>query len=1129
MNIKFTLVTFSLFIATLATAQNVGIGTNSPGTKLDVSGGVTYRETSIAIASNAATIPSNVSEVQLTGTATATITVTAPSAPPNAGQHLIIYNNTAGGYGATYAGTTIPAGTATEFIYTNTPGSSSTFTWVATSPATSGSGAYIQNQTTTQANANFNIQSAGAAKVGGVIEAAASQTADLLDFENSSGTVLTEVTAGGNVGIGVPSPLTALEVAGANNSNSSIKAGSMEIQNFALNNTSFMDNTYYLNSASSNKYRAAGYATQMQFANGDVMVNTAPSGTAGANATMTTRMIIKNTGNTGIGIGSSTPGAKLHVYTTTNADGILVDGPAATSLGYLLAIAGTQKASLALAGNAGDWTSGASVGDLVIRDVSQKILFNTNGGAAISTMSISGSTVGIGITTPGGTLDVEGGTAAASTAGVPIKLIAQNGGATGGNAGGNITITAGTAGGTTAAAGGSIVLTPGAAIASGAPGYVGVNTTAPHTMLDVSGALTLRDTIITTAATTTVVLNNYHSQFQLNTGATGAFNITPPTPFTTTNGGQSMVIYNKSGYTGTLVSTVSTAIPTGVATEFVYSVAGGWIPTAPASTGSGSYWATNGNIGTSASTSTVGSTVNNNFIGTTDAKDFVLASNNLEHMRITSGGSVGIGTSTPAGALQIMGNYTCCTSGSSSPNYDIPNRVYITNTSSDYGRTNLILTGRIQSGNDAWSFGSNARNSIVFAENAATSGNNIGATGTEQYSIQLNGVAPSGGTAYSLGFLSTTNGNTPVMAMQQNGSIAINAVAPNASAVLDINSTTQGFLPPRMSAPNTAISSPAEGLIAYNTTDHALYMYNGTVWQRFVMFQAPGTQSYTSAGSYTWVVPDGMTSITIDMQGGVGGSSAYNGASGGQGGRIQTTMQVIGGEVLYIGVGGAGTSGSGTTGGGGGNGGYGNDSYGGAGGAGQNSQGVAGGGGGGATDIRIGGTAQSNRILVAGGGGGGGNDQSTYYNGSAGGNGGSGATSGVMAGANGAYLVQASDAGQGGTTSGPGATTTGYYSSSCPYGQHTGTGGSGSTGGGGGWDGAYLSGGYCYYEGSGGGGAGGYYGGGGGASGGGGGGSSYIVGTTYTYNGTPYTLSSTSTSTGNNGTSGNGYVTITWQ
>ncbi|MDR4953635.1 hypothetical protein REB14_15760 [Chryseobacterium sp. ES2] len=101
-----------------AQAGNVGINTTTPGTTLDVNGAITNRETAVAVASNAVTVPANVSQVQLTGAATATVTITAPAAP-NAGQRLVIFNNTTGGFGATLNGVTIPNGKALEFVYSN--------------------------------------------------------------------------------------------------------------------------------------------------------------------------------------------------------------------------------------------------------------------------------------------------------------------------------------------------------------------------------------------------------------------------------------------------------------------------------------------------------------------------------------------------------------------------------------------------------------------------------------------------------------------------------------------------------------------------------------------------------------------------------------------------------------------------------------------------------------------------------------------------------------------------------------------------------------------------------------------------------------------------------------------------
>lgn len=54
------------------------------------------------------------------------------------------------------------------------------------------------------------------------------------------------------------------------------------------------------------------------------------------------------------------------------------------------------------------------------------------------------------------------------------------------------------------------------------------------------------------------------------------------------------------------------------------------------------------------------------------------------------------------------------------------------------------------------------------------------------------------------------------------------------SARLQVNSTTQGFLPPRMTtAQRDAIVSPAAGLFIYNTTTNKHQGYNGTTWNDF--------------------------------------------------------------------------------------------------------------------------------------------------------------------------------------------------------------------------------------------------------------------------------------------------------
>lgn len=67
------------------------------------------------------------------------------------------------------------------------------------------------------------------------------------------------------------------------------------------------------------------------------------------------------------------------------------------------------------------------------------------------------------------------------------------------------------------------------------------------------------------------------------------------------------------------------------------------------------------------------------------------------------------------------------------------------------------------------------------------------------------------------------------------GSVGIGTSTPAASAALDVNSSTKGFLPPRMTtAQRDAIQPAAVGLLIYNTTENAYNFFTvtatGTGW-----------------------------------------------------------------------------------------------------------------------------------------------------------------------------------------------------------------------------------------------------------------------------------------------------------
>jgi uncharacterized protein (TIGR02145 family) len=69
--------------------------------------------------------------------------------------------------------------------------------------------------------------------------------------------------------------------------------------------------------------------------------------------------------------------------------------------------------------------------------------------------------------------------------------------------------------------------------------------------------------------------------------------------------------------------------------------------------------------------------------------------------------------------------------------------------------------------------------------------------------------------------------------IQAQVSISTTCDDPDASAMLDVQSTTMGFLPPRV-ADTTTINTPAEGLIAYDLSEHCLRYFNGTKWSNCI-------------------------------------------------------------------------------------------------------------------------------------------------------------------------------------------------------------------------------------------------------------------------------------------------------
>src|ERR1019366_4560642 len=111
----------------------------------------------------------------------------------------------------------------------------------------------------------------------------------------------------------------------------------------------------------------------------------------------------------------------------------------------------------------------------------------------------------------------------------------------------------------------------------------------------------------------------------------------------------------------------------------------------------------------------------------------------------------------------------------------------------------------------------------------------------------------------------------------QNNNVGIGTTTPDASAVLDVTSSTQGVLVPRMTtALRTAIANPAQGLLVYDTDLGCFYYRNATQWISLCQAGPVGPQG-----------PQGVTGAN-GSQGpagvnGVNGATGTNGATGATG------------------------------------------------------------------------------------------------------------------------------------------------------------------------------------------------------------------------------------------------------
>jgi hypothetical protein len=78
----------------------------------------------------------------------------------------------------------------------------------------------------------------------------------------------------------------------------------------------------------------------------------------------------------------------------------------------------------------------------------------------------------------------------------------------------------------------------------------------------------------------------------------------------------------------------------------------------------------------------------------------------------------------------------------------------------------------------------------------------------------------------------TGSSGTERMRLDTSGNLGIGTTSPNASAILDAQSTTKGVRMPNMTTTQkNAIASPAAGLMVFDTTLAKLCVYSGSAWQ----------------------------------------------------------------------------------------------------------------------------------------------------------------------------------------------------------------------------------------------------------------------------------------------------------
>ncbi|NTW31351.1 MAG: hypothetical protein HGB12_01730 [Bacteroidetes bacterium] len=274
------------------------------------------------------------------------------------------------------------------------------------------------------------------------------------------------------------------------------------------------------------------------------------------------------------------------------------------------------------------------------------------------------------------------------------------------------------------------------------------------------------------------------------------------------------------------------------------------------------------------------------WIGTRQSKDILFITNSVENMRITNGGRVGIGTSAPSNALHIVSNANTANvyveafgdgGIAIKPPSDLGGHLFYTsNAAGNAYRFVVDNAGNINTATGTLSI--NGTGDSYFIGNVG-----IGTTTPNQklevansdissivYPLRLTN-SPNGGTGSGVGLQfygwdagivavletvragnnyspayfaiktfggnNTDNTNTLAERLRIDGygNIGIGTSNPGVSNLLELASTTKGFVIPRMTkVQRNAITTKVAGMMIYQTDNTpGLRVYNGSNWMKF--------------------------------------------------------------------------------------------------------------------------------------------------------------------------------------------------------------------------------------------------------------------------------------------------------